>query len=763
VDSHSGWLIPLRDAAEIDESLIGGKLRHLAQLAGAGFRSAEGFCVTTAAYHDFVERNGLADAIRFELGRKPLENMRWEEMWDAALRIRSAFLHAQIPEILADEVAREIDARGVHVRWAVRSSAPGEDTAQRSFAGLHESIVDVAGASQVLDAIRLVWASLWSDAALLYRRELGLDPTRSAMAVGIQQMIDADRAGVAFARDPRDPEADRAVIEAVPGPCRDLVDGLVDPDRWLVSRSTGDIIEWRAGKRDGEPGAAPLLEAEDLEILIRALLEIEARFGWPPDVEWIDRGERLALVQARPITTLSNEAEDSRAWYLSLRPGAERLARLCDRVEGELIPRLAAEGESLAAEKLDDCDDEALAGRIEQRLALLIDWRRVYREDFIPMAHGVRQLGLYYEEVVRPSDPFEFVGLLQFEPMAASRRNQELLALAVLLREHPPLRQAVERAATLETGAEQRRARAQLAELDGGAEFAERFDQLLRGALDVSFEHTRLSERPDLLLKLVLALAARAPIVPRERGAELDRRALEKRLLEAVGPERESEARDVLRIARTSWRLRDDDNLLLGRVESQLLRAVRLGLERLHGTRRLEQMPEPSVELAPVVVDALRGTPEQQPALHATQQREQAARVERGVRPRQLVGQPAGPGAASGPARRIRGVEDLGLVRAGDVLVCDAIQPSMTHLIPVASAIVERRGGMLIHGAIIARELGIPCVNGIADAVDLIGDGEPLFVDGDLGIVTVGEPEFDLEKQRAAAASSQTSRSDTPP
>ena len=78
-------------------------------------------------------------------------------------------------------------------------------------------------------------------------------------------------------------------------------------------------------------------------------------------------------------------------------------------------------------------------------------------------------------------------------------------------------------------------------------------------------------------------------------------------------------------------------------------------------------------------------------------------------------------------------------------MVCDAIQPTMTHLLPLASAIVERRGGMLIHGAIIARELGVPCVNGVAQATSLLNDGDLLTVDGHLGIVTVGEPEFGME------------------
>ena len=119
-----------------------------------------------------------------------------------------------------------------------------------------------------------------------------------------------------------------------------------------------------------------------------------------------------------------------------------------------------------------------------------------------------------------------------------------------------------------------------------------------------------------------------------------------------------------------------------------------------------------------------------------------------GETPRQLIGQPASPGVASGLVRCIRGREDLGAFRQGEVLVCDAIQPTMTHLVPLAGAIVERRGGMLIHGAIIARELGIPCVNGVRQAAEILGNGDLVTVDGHLGIVTVGEPEFDLELGR---------------
>ena len=103
----------------------------------------------------------------------------------------------------------------------------------------------------------------------------------------------------------------------------------------------------------------------------------------------------------------------------------------------------------------------------------------------------------------------------------------------------------------------------------------------------------------------------------------------------------------------------------------------------------------------------------------------------------ELVGQPAVSGTARGLARVVLEYQDLSDYQAGQILVCDSIDPNMTLLVPMASAIVERRGGMLIHGAIIAREYGIPCVNGVPDATRLIRTGDDITVDGYLGLVIV--------------------------
>jgi pyruvate,water dikinase len=109
-------------------------------------------------------------------------------------------------------------------------------------------------------------------------------------------------------------------------------------------------------------------------------------------------------------------------------------------------------------------------------------------------------------------------------------------------------------------------------------------------------------------------------------------------------------------------------------------------------------------------------------------------------RARQLVGQPAGPGLAVGKARVLLDQADLLKFQAGEVLVTDAVDPNMTFVAPLAVAVVERRGGMLIHGAIIAREYGLPCITGVPRATELIKTGDLLTVDGHLGLVIVGEP-----------------------
>jgi len=195
-------------------------------------------------------------------------------------------------------------------------------------------------------------------------------------------------------------------------------------------------------------------------------------------------------------------------------------------------------------------------------------------------------------------------------------------------------------------------------------------------------------------------------------------------------PDEWERAAELLDLARVSYRLRDDDNIHLGRIEAQAEAAVEEGRRRLSDSGR----SAPEDLSRGDVARALRD-----PDFVPDDIGDEEPTDEMVVQARQIVGQPAGPGLAQGAARVIRSNADLTRFQHGEVLICDAVDPNMTFVVPLASAVVERRGGMLIHGAIIAREYGLPCVTGVPDATERIRSGDSVTVDGYLGIVTIGK------------------------
>jgi pyruvate,water dikinase len=210
-----------------------------------------------------------------------------------------------------------------------------------------------------------------------------------------------------------------------------------------------------------------------------------------------------------------------------------------------------------------------------------------------------------------------------------------------------------------------------------------------------------------------------------------DPEALKEKFLNGFSADQQQQALDMLDLARTSYQLRDDDNIYLGRIEAHLLAAVHEGRRRVEASEPKGDDTSAASELKAVLADLAHRSETTNPY-----------RAEPGepfdVKPRQLVGQPGGPGLASGRARVVRSHLDLTDIKSGEVLVCDAVDPNMTFVVPLVSAVVERRGGMLIHGAIIAREYGLPCVTGIPNATAVIETGDRITVDGYLGIVTLG-------------------------
>jgi pyruvate,water dikinase len=206
---------------------------------------------------------------------------------------------------------------------------------------------------------------------------------------------------------------------------------------------------------------------------------------------------------------------------------------------------------------------------------------------------------------------------------------------------------------------------------------------------------------------------------------------LKEKFLNCFEGDRKIEAAEMLDLARASYRLRDDDNIYLGRIESHLLAAIREARRRVENPQTRQSFGPSTQKL----VDVLSGLDHRSKPLDPYEKKPGQAFQ---IQPRQLIGQPAGPGISRGKARVIQQHTDLSGFKHGEVLICDAVDPNMTFVVPLASAVVERRGGMLIHGAIIAREYGLPCVTGIPDATALIQTGDEITVDGYLGIVTIG-------------------------
>jgi pyruvate,water dikinase len=729
-------VIPLERLDPGATATAGGKACALAALAQAGLPVPAGAAVTTAAYTQYIAAAGLRERIALELSRKDFADMRWEEIWDAALRIRNLFLTTPLPRRLRDRLAGGLGERLAAVPVVVRSSAPGEDAEGASFAGLHESYVNIRGLDAVLEHVRLVWASLWSDAALLYRRELGLDTRRSAMAVVVQELADGRRSGVCFTVDPRD--ASHGLLEAVHGLNQGLVDGTIEPDRWVLERDGGRLLEHAAAEREqwvrptadgvravplpAELRGRPPLSDEEAGTVYGMARRSESFFGRPQDVEWTFAGERLTCLQSRPITT-GAEAGDDRAAYLSLRRSFDNLATLRRRIEDELLPQVGRDADAMAGVLLETLADDELYDEILRRRKRYEHWIAVYSVDFIPFAHGVRLFGRLYNDVVHPADPYEFTDLLGSGPMASMQRNDELESMAARLRDGEDIEDAL--AAFL----------ASYGDTSWGATTLAAQRETLRhliGEMAAAGTHGRESQRHD---------PAREERDTADTNTPEER---EERFLQQVDESEREHAREVLDLARASWRLRDDDNVYVGRIEGQLLRAVAEARRRdtfaaaeldrlaapLHPT--VGGLPGPSAAAVAGAGAAAR------PGASAATGQGANETEPRAVRARQLLGQPAGPGVAVGPARVVVTPEDISGFRAGEVLVCDAVDPSMTFVVPLAAAIVERRGGMLIHGAIIAREYGIPCVTGVPQATQQIDTGDRVSVDGHLGIVVVG-------------------------
>jgi pyruvate, water dikinase len=306
------WILLLEEPAAADVALVGGKGAGLQRLSALGARVPAGFVVTTAAFTAAV---GAPEEVEAPLSSLA-EDAPVDAVEDAAAQARAALIAAVRDTAGHDDVLAAVreayDVLG-DGPVAVRSSAAAEDAADASYAGEHDSYLDVVGADAVADAVVSCWASLYTARAVAYRR----GRPAGAMAVVVQRMVAARAAGVFMTLNPANGDRATFVCEAVWGLGEPLVSGLVTPDRFALNKISGEVVRrevthkpTRLARGGTEPVPeperdAPCLTDDELAELLRIGRAVETAAGAPQDGEFAVDDQGVHLLQARPETVWS--------------------------------------------------------------------------------------------------------------------------------------------------------------------------------------------------------------------------------------------------------------------------------------------------------------------------------------------------------------------------------------------------------------------------------------------------------------------------
>ena len=338
-NSHHGsnemllWFneIGLKDIPKVGgkNASLGEMITHLTKL---GISVPEGFAITTKAFRQFVEHAGLEEKTKEAL--KGIEPDDPSSVAEGGKKVRQLFLEAEFPDSLRREIeygywelGRKLNI--VNPSVAVRSSATSEDLDGASFAGQHETILNVRGEAAVLKAIRQCFASLFTDRAIAYRSHKGFDQIGNALSVGIQRMVRSDLAcsGVMFTLDTESGFENVVYITGSWGLGEMIVQGACNPDQFYVFKPSIDkfpdpIIEKKLGSKLQKLVYSPkgigmtdaevptkdrmrfVLEDPEIIKLAQWACIIEKHYGKQMDIEWAKDGitNELYIVQARPET-----------------------------------------------------------------------------------------------------------------------------------------------------------------------------------------------------------------------------------------------------------------------------------------------------------------------------------------------------------------------------------------------------------------------------------------------------------------------------
>lgn len=305
-----------------DVGIAGGKGANLGELTQAEIPVPPGFVVLSQAYFAFLDHNHLRPKIHQILS--PVDVADPHQLNSASKKIQKLLEKAPIPVEIRQEIFSSYSELGNNLPVAVRSSATAEDLPEASFAGQQESYLNVIGDANVLLKVRECWMSLFGARSIFYRATQNFDHFKVGIAVPVQAMVQSDVSGVMFTVDPVSQDKDRLIIEGAYGLGDYVVQGVVTPDHYEVSKSdlkilskqiaVQEIMEVRQKqgvkqvKVDKQLSHKQKLSDELIVSLARIGKKIQAHYYFPQDIEWAMQSGTLYITQARPITTLSKNS-----------------------------------------------------------------------------------------------------------------------------------------------------------------------------------------------------------------------------------------------------------------------------------------------------------------------------------------------------------------------------------------------------------------------------------------------------------------------
>jgi len=301
----------------------GGKAVNLAKLARSGFLIPRGFSISTAAFVQMVEScRDFADFLK-----NVDDSEDFEEILEICENLQRIVEDYRIPKSLDLEISRGIkhlNELGVSndLGFAVRSSATLEDHSDISFAGQAESYLCVKNQKEIIESVKKVWKSAFSERAIIYLKTKGIPIKHLKMAVVIQEMIPADVSGVMFTVNAVNNNTDELLINATWGLGDCLVSGKIEPDTYVLAKTPFSVVQRTIGGKEltsmqemselvtidtpKDKQSKYTLDDETLLDIAEIGLKIENEMEYPQDIEWCIKPDGgLVILQSRPITTIN--------------------------------------------------------------------------------------------------------------------------------------------------------------------------------------------------------------------------------------------------------------------------------------------------------------------------------------------------------------------------------------------------------------------------------------------------------------------------